>query len=480
MISHLLSTYTSFKKDSFEEIAVRAYLDVVEEHSLALALSYILLSSQSKSENGLVSALSLFGTIGVKFLQTGAILKMFGSENQEASENAYDRANPMSKYEIEQSLKKHLSETEYNAKIKEPIKVLGSASVKTVTLGELKSVKRVALMLKRDNVENQIRTNLDLAKRFIERLKHYSVRASNPLLMPLVEAIEEQIFSEIDFVLEVEKYKQAKAIVDQIQERSEWKNLGWTVRVPSIVDEIQPQENLFAVEAVEGVTAKSFFKDPSVPNEVKEKVGEIIVKTSLRMLFHQGVFDPERHLGNWLIDLKKKEVAFIDPGQLMNFGASKKPWAWDPRLTLARFLYAVQERNVEEILYYSKLMGKEKGIKINEGEVKNRLAQIFSSTDLSSEDLQIKILEELYRSGIQFNHLFTFGALKGLMVLSGSGYVSQERFKEIMKEEVKSLFVKKSPLVMGVLAKEFGKKLSMKSKKIEKEKPKSRTRSKAR
>lgn len=456
VMTELRKKFLNINKNSIEEVFFRAYLDVIRDHEKSITLSYVLANSGGGQNGtlGINSILEMFGTVGIKFGQMAAHWNLFSPEHNDQLRELFDRAAPMTKIEIENELSKTKAGRVFKSQIRKYIGILGSASIKTVVLVELKSGQRVALMIRRPHVKSIIGTNLTLAKAFLDRLKYYSTNISHPLFNPLIEALEQQIYVEINFKNEIENYKRVSTLIAEINSHGRWRKAGWNVLVPQVYENLPASQSIYAVEEVSGVSAKEFFADKSISQDEKNSVGEILAKVSLDMLFRYGKFDPDRHPGNWIIDQGKKKIYFIDPGQLIDFKSSPVPTKWDARLTLAFFLKALGDRNSKLIVHYGSLMTK---VGFVEESVQTKAAlstqKIFRKSGLEEIALLKEVVSALYREGIEFNHTYTFGAMKGLMVLAGSGYVSAGRFRELLSLAIVDAMSEKEELSLREIQK---------------------------
>lgn len=455
---YLLQKYAKVQVDSLEYMIIKSYLEAIPAHEVSVTMAYMFANSGGEGAAGNLKAiLEIFGPIGIKFGQMAGIWNMFGDAYKKQLADLLDKATPMTKAEIEIEIKKQLAAAGVVQNFK-LLKVLGSASVKTVVLIETSDGEKLALMLKRPGIEHQIRTTLEVAKKFISALKRNSVLSKHPLFAPLIESIEEQIFEEINFRNEIAHYKKVSEMLEGMNKTSLLKNSRqWSMKIPRISSKIPESDGLFAVEAIgvdhngqlHGVSVKEYLANKNVAQEDKVVIGELITKASVHMLFQYGYFDPDRHAGNWMIDPLTKSIFFIDPGQLKNFSASKNPWKSDPRLTLSFFFKGIEDKDVRSIVHYAAQMsvGGEVPSEIK-AKATQEIEKILNQKGLIEEQQLQKIVEALYGSGMKLNHTFTFGALKGLMILSGSEYVSREKFKEIFKAEVLSLAARKAPVVL--------------------------------
>lgn len=446
VISDLIRKTMNIQPGSLEAGILKAYLEVLPPRERAAHISYMLLtSSTSTGARNIRSIFEAFGAIGIKFGQMAAVWDIFGPEYREQLENLFDQASRMTKFEIETILKDKLGETVPGQTIKRLVKVLGSASIKTVVLAELQNGQTVALMVKRQYSKEQTMTNIKLAKAFLNELKSQSLESTNPLFMPLVEAIEAQMSDELDFTNEVTNYKAVTQMMVGINSQLKGESENWSIVVPEISSAVPANSDVFATAAASGVTAKEYFSDKSVADSEKQLVGRLLTKVSLRMLFQYGQFDPDRHPGNWLIDRNSKTISFIDPGQLVRFPNSKSMIRYDGRLTIAQFLQAFRDRDAKTLVSAALKMRKVGDqSQVNTDRIVENVQKLFTAKG-SEEDLLKQAIAELYQNNLSLDAIYTFGALKGFLVLAGSHYVSWEDFSQILSSEVTSLYVKKAP-----------------------------------
>jgi predicted unusual protein kinase regulating ubiquinone biosynthesis (AarF/ABC1/UbiB family) len=444
----ILTKHLMMEKGSNEEIMLDSFIKVIPEHEKALTLSYMLAQAsgkKQKSTGNLRVILEVFQSVGIKFGQLASIWDIFGPEYKEELSELKDNAKPMSKHEIETLIRSSLDKTEQHLDINIR-KVVGSASIKTVVLAEVGPQKKtVALMLQRPRVEEQIDTNLHLGRAFINELKKRKQEASSPLFMPLVDALDEQFSSEIDFRIEAENTKKVAEFVKSLKSELHIP-AGWSLEVPTILaQDIKPKNNMFVVEAIDGMTLRSAIKQNLLSEKEKAEIGKVLVEVSLKMLFRHGSFDPDRHAGNWMINPKTKKLYLIDVGQLTNFSMSKSPFKWDPRLTLAQFLRAVAEKKPSDVVHYAKMMSD--SANVNEAVAIRAIQKVFETQQDQGKQMT-ELITALYGSGIKFRTEYTFGALKGLIVLFGEGYTDAKTFTDILASEIRTVIVKKLPALM--------------------------------
>tara|TARA_B110001454_G_scaffold218046_1_gene244902 strand:+ start:6678 stop:11339 length:4662 start_codon:yes stop_codon:yes gene_type:complete len=457
LMEYLIQKYLGVAPNSEKFFYIKTYLELLDPSEKNVVFSYLLANSGGSVEtvgknSSIASLLKLFGPIGIKFGQLAAVWNIFGAEHQDALEELYHKAPAMSKYDVENELNKSITKSffEQNIKLK---KVLGSASIKTVVLSQYKDGPDIAIMLKRPYASGQIDASLDLAKKFLARLKAQGVEFQSPLFGPMVAAIEAEIAQETNFKIEVENYKIADRVVNAIQmNKKTERQTGWKFSVPKVIEDFPVNESLFAVEAVAGVSLKDYLKDATVSEFDKKQVVELVTEMSLDMLFEYGYFDPDRHPGNWIIDKDSKKIYFIDAGKLTNFSAKKSKWKWDPRLTLASFLKALHSRSINELVHYASLMTESGTVSPESKEkAKNLIKKLSDETLEINPDFLKTVVEIFYKSGFDIDHLYTFGALKGLMVLNGKvdgkPVVEPKTFARLIEKSVRRLLIGKLPAI---------------------------------
>lgn len=445
--------FLHFKKGSVEEVLFLTLLEVLPKHEHSVAMAYMLSLSSDKSNSGVAQLFEVFGTVGIKFAQLVSIWKLLGEKLAEETKHLKSSAKPLERSKVikltqtrSYILKELISEFE---------KVMGAASVKTTVKVKLKNGQSAALSVQGESVPEIIAMNIDLGKKYLELLKQKNVIKSSKFMMNLIEALEEQLASEIDMVSEVEKTKKAKVMLEQFNKEMAKELNGWKIHVASPIEGVIPMSNIALYELVNGVSFEQ------LNNEQKAEVGTIIVKAKIKLLFKYGWFEPDRHTGNFIINLETKTIHFIDFGQFENFEKYNSPFKYDPRLVLAQFIRAISNMNARDVVHYASLMSKNVESEfIDKETLIKRLDQRFrtfkeqKSADYSS--LFNDVIVDIGESNLKYSTRYIFGGLKGLLILFGENYVSPEQFQSIMKTEITELLVKKSPaLALDYIGKFF-------------------------
>lgn len=441
---NVIRDFLKYEANGLEEKLLLSYLGVIPEHEVAPSLAYLL--SQAATDKGSVASLfEVFGTVGIKFGQLASIWQLFGPEIARETQHLKDRAMPMSRYEIFGRMQELLAPEVYRRI--EPETILGSASVKTVVKARLDGQKPIVMALQAEPIANQIRTNIDLGRRFLDELEKRNLVNQSRMLGTLIEALRSQLEEEIDFKLESERFERAKKVMREYSATLGRSAGGWRFDVPGRVPGLPLSSQLAFYDLAQGVPF-----DKLSP-ELQREVGPHMVKASLAMLFRYGWFDADRHKGNWLIDTKTKTIYALDFGQLERF-ESEGFWKDDPRLVLVGFLRAVKSRSAKDIVYYASRMTKSGSTTpmINDSltkEIEANLKQGIMSDQI------IALLTTLTEAGFQFDRRYSFGALKGLLILYGERYVSDEEFLKILSREATAVTLWNLPKVARTMYKRF-------------------------
>jgi len=81
--------------------------------------------------------------------------------------------------------------------------------------------------------------------------------------------------------------------------------------------------------------------------------------------------------------------------------------------------------------------------------IEKKLEEMFASArsqeNLDTEKMLQDVMNALYRTNIRYDWKFTFGIIKGLMLISGERYVSSDDFKNLMQKYIMNLYIKKLP-----------------------------------
>ena len=456
--------FLGYDPGSIQELMLEAYLEIIPEHETSVSMAYML-SQSGTQKSSIADIFELFGTVGIKFGQLASVWEIFGPEIAAETKHLKDRATALTKHKFLRHLQKH--QIALFHQIDDVEQILGSASIKTVALVKMKTGEYKVLALRPPNIEAKIASNIKLGEAFIAKLEKFNLQKKSSLLKLLIEALREQLKEEVQLNLEANKIERARAVYSRLNSDLKTDMNGWQFEVPKIDRELPVKDMVFTMEQAHGVPFDQ------LPADVQKQVGPLLVKSSLAGLFRYGVFDPDRHKGNWLFDVKTKKIWCLDFGQLEDFSASGKPWKWEPRLTLAEFTKAFESGDANRVVHFGSLMAnQDKEIAINKSEMLTNINKVFAiraktikdihaNKNLSEDeknkqlsaamsDALIGVVTELAEGGIPLERRFLFGALKGLMVLYGENYIQPDQFNTILRKELQKLSLIKLPaLVMG-------------------------------
>jgi hypothetical protein len=448
--------YLKYVPNSVEEVLFTTFLEVVPEHEGAVALAYMLSLANDESNGSIAQLFEVFGTVGIKFGQLVSIWELFGEKLAKEAAHLKNRAKGLGRADVIDLA--HERHHEVKAIVEEFEKILGSASIKTTVRVRFKDGTKGVLALQGRNVSEIVKMNIELGKRYLERLKEKGVIKNSKFMMNLVEALEEQIIAELDMRTEAQKTQIAGEILAKMNNDLGGELNGWTLKAPQVLANKPLTEQMAFYELAKSKT----FDELSA--EEKAEVGPMIAKAMLRFLFHYGYFDPDRHTGNILIDLATKTIYFLDFGQFENFAKSINPFKMDPRLVIGKFIHALSELDTEGVIHYARLMarpGTENGV--SEKELRAKLQILFdkqrlaiknaqvsdSQSPIDVKDLMVDVINEVAENGVTFSTRYIFGGLKGLIILYGEKYVTVEEFEMLLRAELKSLFLAKLPAIMA-------------------------------
>lgn len=430
---YFIERVLKYEPNSVEENLLLAFLTIVPEHERSISMAY-LLSQSGEDKSDVKQLFKIFQSVGIKFGQLASIWNIFDEEITQQIKELKDDAGAMSKYQIIEAAKKYLEKEEFD-RIEEWVKILGSASMKTVALVKLKNGQYRAVLVQNPNVEKQIQSNLELSEKFISEIEKRGVEQTSALFDGLVKALKIQIVDETKMVLEGKKIQKASELLEKIS--SQINMMGWKFNVPQVDESFNKHEQIMFLQVANGKPFNQLGRAEQV------QVGQIIVESSLQMFFKYGFFEPDRHTGNQIIDSDTKTIYMIDFGQLEKFNMSNM--RQDDRLTVAQFMQAFGEQNTDGLLRSGLKMADLDSRHIENSDlILSRLYQALSSEKSDSERLT-DIVEVFSEHHINIEKRFMFGALKGLMVLFGENYVSQDQFQKILTKKIKRLYLTKGP-----------------------------------
>lgn len=442
----IANKFLGFKPGSLNEAGLLAYLRTVPTHERTITLAYIL-SVSSNEKQSVLPIFEAFQAVGKKIGQFAATWKVFNEEITEELQTLKDRARPLSKLEIIKLLKARLSKEEFNKfKVK---RILGTASLKVVVEIELSDGTLGVVAIRFPKAEQVTPSNLKRAKDYLSNVGDEISDGMASLFKQFMGAAGEQLQDEMKFKREVKYMKEAALFFERVNQRLTGNN-NWKFNVPGLLPGFKVRDDMFFMQKVTGVPFYEL-KDPVV----RDHVGKMIVEAAVSGLFRDGVFEPDRHRGNILIDEKTKTIHQIDLAQWQTSQVTTDSLQRDERLHLAQLLLALDQGNVGLSLNMALYLSKDGGLNLTPDlqTWMMRAIQNLFSTKKDFEDRLIGLVKIFGDANIPMQKNFLAGHLKGLLVLKAEGYVSAERFREIITRYVAEVLQSKMPLVGQDMAK---------------------------
>jgi len=308
----LIRDFLGYKKDSYKGKWLLAFLRIIPQHEKSVTLAY-LLSQSGEDKTSLLDIFAVFQSMGFKVSQVGDTLGLWDTKEQKSN------AKAMSKYEIEQAME--VLTPQERARVKRMVRILGSASMKTVVEVELEGGDHVAMYVQRPYAAEQITSNLAFGKRFVAEIKRTGTTGPLGVLELMIAAIEKQLRRALKMKDEEGKMIEAEKAYRDLNKTMQASLAGWKFKVPLPVAGFQVRDTIMFVELAKGETLDKLAK--TVYEKVIKVVGPGIVASSLRILFRLGRLDTERHIGNQLVDVENKVIYPLDFEQWIHFDSDE-------------------------------------------------------------------------------------------------------------------------------------------------------------
>ncbi len=411
---------------------LKAFLNSIPPHEISTTLSYLMVNDGQGSA-AIKSTFEAFGPVGKKAAQMASIWELLDSHLNEQLEDLKDNAKPLSKAEIETILRDTLTDEDYS-RIKRVKRVVGSASIKTVVEVELVDGQVVVGMLQSPQAANLIESNIVFAKKFLEALASENVEYDANVIAGMVKDVETQLHLELDMIREAKKIEEASTYYQQYNKkfnRSEWK-----INVPSVIEGFSPYKNVLFVQKADGVS----FDKLSAQSQLS--AGQTTVHSSVYGIFNDGWFDKDRHKGNFFFDEESKTIHVIDFGQATKLENNNSLFKLDDRFILSELFRGIDSRNEKVISSSLATMSKKE---MSQADIKSLTVKIqkLLASDLPMKSFMAKMINLMPEIGFPLEEKYSFETLKALMILYGENYVSEEKFSLIMKDLIRSTYLRK-------------------------------------
>lgn len=284
------------------------------------------------SLKGILEAMGPFGIKAGQFLRTSGLLPQ---EERAQLDNFLDRALEPSRAEIYQDLERVFAKTLAGIGSVGPL--VGSGSLNYVVLARLTDPKTgesrqgVVRMLRRNAGQLVLNENA-VWERVIETLQGDSDPAARRLA-GLLEGARRHSYEllkpggiELNLAIERQAYQQAvKAYESPPGPRRQPPFTELRIEAVRPLDDLQ--EGLVPKEFSERVSLYEYIPNvrfKNLPHDVRLRAARGIVEAELKALFEKGVFDPDGHPGNWLVDPERSRMVRVDYAQLQALSSEQR------------------------------------------------------------------------------------------------------------------------------------------------------------
>lgn len=425
---------TNITKDSDYGRLLEALLFIMPVHERTITLSYLLATTKAGAKADPTELFKIARTVGIKFGQLSSIWNIFGEEVSRQTKNLKDNAGALTKFQIEQIIEKEVASVPALEGIK-LIRILGSASVKTVVLIEMPSGEMAVLFVRNPNIKNQILTNIQMSHELINELEKRNVYKGSEFFRLLVNGMADQIIYEINFRQEMSNLMVLSQLTKRMNGQKEFKGSRW--KFATITPWSADSYNSGIAVATLG-TGKTFDK---LSPETQKDVGKIIVSGMLDMFFKYGYMEPDRHKGNFFINEKTGVVTLLDGGQLTKYNRSLLLRSKDERATVAEFVVAIAKKEADQLIDAAmKMSGVSEISEEQRSQLRGKININFETNAKDQVQMLQTLVKDLAEHTLKLETKFSFGFIKGMMVLFGENYVSADEFTDLLEKKIKNFY----------------------------------------
>jgi predicted unusual protein kinase regulating ubiquinone biosynthesis (AarF/ABC1/UbiB family) len=427
-----------YVEGSRDDIMLKSFLETIRPHERSVTLSYML-AMKNEGEGSTVSMLELFHSVGMKFGQFASIWKIFGESKAEELKQLKSNAKKLPKVQHEKVLEETMTPGELAQLDLGTLRNVANASMKAVDSVELKGGGgRVAVLIRRPYAETQIPTDLALAKALVERVQHNGLEIPGGMTRAILESLGEQMNDELSMKQEARRLPVAKELFEEFNRDHAEEMDGWTFDVPQLAPGFEPRDNLLVTQFVDG-------KDlDHIPSALRDQLGPFIAEASMYTLFDKGWFNPDSHAGNFIVDEAAKKIWVMDLGQVAEYSKTGR-WTSDDRFQLGRLVEAFDKSDVDGLLHHALQMTDSRGAPEDPKALRAAVAEVLEAEYPNASDKLIALMNALAEHGVTFKTKFSFGALKGLIILQGEHYVSDAEFERLLGASVERVLRQKAP-----------------------------------
>ena len=190
-------------------------------------------------------------------------------------------------------------------------KPIASASISQVHLGYLKTGEKVAIKVKRPNLEELIELDAELILKVISFLEKHSKAVKELNLKGVVNQFKKTTLKEADFSIEAQNIKIF---------RNNFKNYPYFC-IPKVYEEFSTKE-ILVMEFVDGIKISETEKLKKLGIDTKD-IAVKLTDAFFKMVFKDGFYHADPHPGNILI-LKDKTICLLDYGMVARLTPNEK------------------------------------------------------------------------------------------------------------------------------------------------------------
>jgi ubiquinone biosynthesis protein len=200
-------------------------------------------------------------------------------------------------------------------------KPIASASVAQVHKAKLNSGEIVAVKIQRPDIKKNMHFDLTMLKIFSKFTEKISSKARLINLVNIIEELEKALINQLDFNLELENLER---FIENFKNDRD-------ISFPKPFKDYSSKK-ILVMEFIDGIKPTDYEKINADP----EKIAELGLDASLKMIYRDGFFHADPHPGNVFIIKETKKLGIIDCGVVGKISKEEK------KITLNFILGVVQ------------------------------------------------------------------------------------------------------------------------------------------
>lgn len=222
-----------------------------------------------------------------------------------------DRVAPIPFGEIEQILKRNYGKNLNEMFIYIDPKPLASASISQVHIGYLQNGEKVAIKIRRPNLEELINLDAELLLAIISFLEKHSKTVKELNIKGVIKQFRKTTLKEADFSIEAQNIKIF---------RENFKDINYFC-IPKVYEELSTSE-ILVMEFVDGIKISETEKLKKLGIDTKD-VAIKLTDAFFKMVFRDGFYHADPHPGNILI-LQNGKICLLDYGMVSRLTFKEK------------------------------------------------------------------------------------------------------------------------------------------------------------